>query len=191
MRIALVSVVLALVPAAVSAAGSTPPHVALVQAAPVVVAGGGFTPGHAVSVGYVSGAQHARREVRANAQGAVRAVFDGFAFVRCRGASVRAAGAAALVILPCSAPGGEPTVEGTIAGVVRGSAFVPGEHVVLMGRVSDADPVTTKLDAESDGSFATRLAVPRRECGELFLRAVGSLGSIATFTLARPDCKSP
>jgi hypothetical protein len=191
MRLVLAIALLALVSAA-GAAGSGRPHLALVQASPVVVSGTGFAPGRIVVVSYASGPRRARRAVRAGAQGGVRVVFKGVVFDRCRGATLRAGSAPALVVLPCTTPGGLPTVDGTIVGFVRGIAFVPGEHVAVTGRTSGQSPAATKLDAGSDGSFVAQLALPRTErCGELFIRAVGSLGSTATATVAGPDCKSP
>lgn len=186
MRIALFSALLA-----VGAAAPAPAHLQLVQASPVVVAGTGFAPGRSVTVGYRSGAQQARRTARADRSGRVRVAFKGVTFARCRGASIRAASAPALVVLPCTVPGGRPTVAATIAGLVRGSAFVPGEHVALTARISDADPVTAKLDAAADGSFSAQLRLPSSRCGELFVRASGSLGSVATFSFAGPACRNP
>src|SRR4051812_25716578 len=190
MRATVVTLVLVLV-AAAAAAGSGGPRVTLLQPSPVVVAGVGFAPGRAVAVGYVSGAHRARRIAHADAHGRVRAVFKALVFERCRGLTLRAGAAPRLVVLPCSAPGGKPVVAATVAGLVRGSAFVPGEHVVVSGRVSDTDPVTAKLDAAGDGTFAVHLVLPAHRCGELFVRATGSLGSAATFTFSGPDCKGP
>ena len=186
MRVALLSALLAL-----AAGGSAPPHLQLAQAAPVVVVGTGFAPGRSVTVAYRAGTQQAQRVARADRNGRLRVAFHGLSFDRCRGASIRAAGATALVVLPCGVPGGRPTVSATIAGLVRGSAFVPGEHVSVTARVSDTDPVTAKLDAGGDGSFATQLRLPSSRCGELFVRASGSLGSVAAFSFAGPACKNP
>jgi hypothetical protein len=190
MRYVVATALLALL-AAASAAGSSRPTLALVKASPVVVHGSGFTPGHVVSVTYASGTARVRRTATAGARGTVSAVFRGVTFSRCRGATIRAQTAAALVILPCSAPGGTPTLGGTIAGFVHGAAFVPGEHVRLTGRVSDTEPVTVTADAGAAGTFSAQLTIQHAACGELFVRAVGALGSTATFTAAAPACKTP
>jgi hypothetical protein len=190
MRYLLVTALIALVTAA-GASGSTRPHLALLQASPVAIGGTGFQPGRAVTVSYRAGTTTLRHVAKPGPGGRFTLVFRGVSFDRCRGASVRAAGAATLVVLPCSAPGGKPSIGGTIAGFVRGAAFVPGEHVRVTGRVSDADAVTASIDADAKGSFALRLALPSSRCGELFYRAVGSLGSAATFTFDGPDCKAP
>src|SRR4051812_40898499 len=150
MRFLFAGALLALV-AAAAAAGSPPARLALVQASPVTIAGAGFQSGHAVTVSYVSGAQHGRRVVRASAQGGVRVVFQTLAFDRCRGATVRAGAAPLLLVLPCSTPGGKPTIGGTLGGFVRGSAFVPEEHVTVTGRASGSGPVTRNLAAATDG----------------------------------------
>jgi hypothetical protein len=190
MRRLVLTAVIALVTAA-GAAGSTRPQVALLQASPVAIGGTGFQPGRAVTVTYSVGSKRITRVAKPGARGGFTLVLRGVSFDRCRGASVRAAGAAALVVLPCTAPGGKPSIGGTIAGFVRGAAFVPGEHVRVTGRVSDADPVTAIVDAAENGSFALRLDLPSSRCGELFYRAVGSLGSTATFTFDGPACKTP
>ena len=190
MRFLLVTALFALVSAA-AATGSPQPRIALVQASPVVVSGSGFAPGHTVTVTYASGSTRARRVATARALGVVRVVFKGLSFDRCRGATIQAPTAAELVILPCSAPNGKPSLAGAITGVVRGSAFVAGEHVRVTARVSDADPITQVVDADSGGTFVAHFALHRASCAEVFFRAVGSLGSAATLTLAAPACKSP
>ncbi|MDX6475231.1 MAG: hypothetical protein QOH95_742 [Gaiellaceae bacterium] len=190
MRFVLVVVLLAL-SSAVAATGSTRPTIALVQASPVVVRGSGFAPGRAVAVTYASGATHARRIATAGAQGAVSVVFRGLRFDRCRGAKIHAQAASDLVILPCTAPNGRPHVSGTLAGLVRGVAFVPGEHVRVTVQVSDSDPVTATIDAGPTGDFAAQVPIKHAPCAEIFFRAVGSLGSTATFTAASPACKAP
>jgi hypothetical protein len=190
MRYLVVTALIALVTAA-GASGSTRPQVSLLQAAPVAIGGTGFQPGRAVTVTYRAGTTTLRRVAKPGPGGRFTLVLRGVSFDRCRGASVRATGAEALVVLPCSAPGGKPSIGGTIAGFVRGAAFVAGEHVRVTGRVGDADPVTTSVDAAANGSFALRLDLPSSRCGELFYRAVGSLGSAATSTFDGPDCKAP
>jgi len=190
MRFLLVIALLALV-ATAAAVGSSRPRLLLVQASPVVVRGTGFVPGRGVAVTYSSGATRVRRVATAGTGGAVRVVFGGLRFDRCRGAKIQAPAADEVVILPCSAPNGKPALSGTMNGVVRGVAFVPGEHVRVTGRVSDTNPVTAALDAGLAGTFVARLSLPRASCAEVFYRAVGSLGSAATFTVAAPACKAP
>jgi hypothetical protein len=190
MRFLPVIALLALV-ATAAAVGSSRPRLLLVQASPVVVRGSGFTPGRAVAITYTSGATRLRRVATAGTGGAVRVVFGGLRFDRCRGAKIQAPAADDLLILPCSARNGKPALAGTMTGVVRGIAFVPGEHVRVTGRVSDTNPVTAAVDAGLEGTFVARLALPHAACAEIFYRAVGSLGSAATFTVAAPACKAP
>ena len=190
MRLLLATALLVLVFAA-AAAGAGPPRLTLLQASPVVVGGTGFTPGQRVSVRYTSGATHLRPSATATVRGTVRVVFGGVTFVRCRGAAIRAQETAEVVILPCSVPNGKPRLSGTLTGLLRGVSFVPGERVRITGRVSDSDPVSATLDAGSAGAFVVRLAVQHAPCAELFYRAVGSLGSTATFSAAAPACKAP
>ena len=175
---------------AVAANGAQGPSVWLAQKSPVVVVGTGFKAGRTVSVTYVSGLSHRRRTVTAGPAGQIRAVFGGTTFARCSGAQI-AAGGAELIVSPCSAPGGRPTLIGTLSGIVSGRAFVPHEHVRLLGRVSGEEPVTAAVDAGPAGGFTGRLLVRRLACAEVFYRATGSLGSTATFTVATPDCKAP
>jgi hypothetical protein len=190
MRFLLATALLVLVSSS-AAAGAAAPRLTLLQASPVVVGGTGFTPGEKVSVGYTSGRTHLRRAATATARGTVRVVFGGVTFVRCRGAAIRAQETAEVVILPCSVPNGRPRLSGTLTGLLRGVGFVPGEHVRLTGRVSDGDPVSATIDAGTSGAFVVRLPVQHAPCAELFYRAVGSLGSTATFSAAAPACKAP
>ena len=175
---------------AVAANGAQGPSLWLAQKSPVVVVGDGFKPGRTVTVTYASGTAHLRRTVTAGPKGSLRAVFGGTTFARCAGTKV-AAGGAQLVVAPCSSPGGRPLLTGTLAGVVRGTAFLPHEHVQLVGRVSGAAPVTASVDAGAGGAFTGRVAVRRLACAEVFFSATGSLGSAATYTVAAPDCKAP
>ena len=175
---------------AVAADGAQAPSVWLAQKSPVVVVGTGFKAGNAVRVTYASGALRRQRTVTAGSAGQVRAVFGGTTFARCRGAQL-AAGGAELIVTPCSSPGGRPVLVGTLGGVVRGTAFLPHEHVQLLGRVSGQTPVTASVDAGAAGAFTGRVPVRRLACAEVFFRATGSLGSTATYTVAAPDCKAP
>jgi hypothetical protein len=74
-------------------------------------------------------------------------------------------------------------------GSVLGSAFVPGERVRVTARTGAADPVAAVVEAGTTGRFAARLHLPSAQCADVFYRAVGALGSRATFTLTAPDCK--
>ena len=137
---------------AVAADGAQAPSVWLAQKSPVVVVGTGFKAGNAVRVTYASGALRRQRTVTAGPAGQVRAVFGGTTFARCRGAQL-AAGGAELIVTPCSSPGGRPVLVGTLGGVVRGTAFLPHEHVQLLGRVSGQTPVTASVDAGAAGAL--------------------------------------
>ena len=175
---------------AVAANGAQAPSVWLAQRSPVVVVGTGFKAGHAVRVTYASGTVQRRRTVLAGPSGQVRALFGATTFVRCTGAQVTAGGAE-LIVTPCSAPGGRPALIGTLSGVVSGTAFLPHEHVQLLGRLSGEAPVTASVDAGAAGTFTGRVPIRRLACAEVFFRATGSLGSAASFTVAAPDCKAP
>jgi hypothetical protein len=76
-----------------------------------------------------------------------------------------------------------------VAGLIRGSAFVPGEHVALTARASGEPAVGGRATADAAGSFVTRLQVSAAACAEVFYRAVGALGSKATLSVDAPDCK--
>jgi hypothetical protein len=190
MRIAysLGTVIAALLLATV-AGGAGQPVVRLVQAAPVVIAGTGFKPGGSVTVRYVSGTARLRRAVTANGAGAFRVTFGGIVFARCKGLQL-IAGSAALGVPTCSAPNGRPELRGALTGSVSGSAFVPGEHVMVTGRISGATPtsVAAAAVAAANGTFSTRLDLPHLHCAQVFYRAVGALGSQATFTVPAPEC---
>jgi hypothetical protein len=189
MRIAysVAAVIAALMSAAV-AGGAAQPAVRLVQASPVVVAGTGFKPGTNVTVRYVSGTARLRRAVTANRAGSFRATFAGVVFSRCRGLQL-VAGPASLGVPTCSAMNGRPRLLGSLSGSVSGAAFVPGEHVVLTGRVSGANTTAAAAVATAAGTFSTRLDLPHMQCAEVFYRAVGALGSQATFSVPAPECK--
>jgi hypothetical protein len=189
MRIAysVAAAVAALLAAAV-AGGAAQPVVRLVQASPPVVAGTGFKPGSNVTVRYVSGPARLRRVVVATRAGAFRVTFGGVVFARCKGLQLTA-GPAALGVPACSAPNGRPLLLGGLTGAVSGAAFVPGEHVVVTGRVSGANAAVAPAVAGPDGKFSARLDLPHVQCAQVFYRAVGSLGSQATFSVPAPECK--
>ena len=175
--------------AAAVAGGTAQPIVRLVQASPVVVQGNGFKPGSSVTVRYVSGAARLRRAVTANRAGAFRVTFGGIVFARCKGLQL-IAGPAALAVPTCSSPNGRPLLLGGLSGAVSGAAFVPGEHVVVTGRVSGANAASVAAAvAGSNGTFSTRLGLPHVQCAQVFYRAVGALGSQATFSVPAPACK--
>ena len=175
---------------AVAANGAGGPTVWLAHKSPATVVGTGFGAGRNVAVTYTAGTKHLRRTVTAGPGGRIKAVFGGVSFARCGGVEI-VAGDATLLVRPCSSPGGRPVLTGTQSGIVRGAAFVPREHVQLLGRVSGQAPVTASMDAGPAGAFVGRVPVRRVACAEVFYRATGSLGSTATFTVAAPDCKSP
>ncbi len=174
---------------AVAASGAAAPRVWLAQKSPAVVVGTGFKAGRSVAVTYASGAKHLRRTVTASSRGRIRAVFGGTRFARCSGVQI-VAGDASLVVRSC-ASGGRPVLTGTLAGIVRGSSFLPHERVQLLARVSGQKPVSASFEAGSAGGFAGRVPVRMLACAEVFYRATGSLGSNATFTVAAPECKAP
>jgi hypothetical protein len=187
MRATVAAVALALV-CATAADGSQKPVLRLVQASPVVVTGTHFRARRVVDVRYRSGSIDVRRSVVAGRNGSFRLLLHGISFTRCRGLSL-AAGSAALVVPACTAPSGRPSLAGHVAGLIRGNAFVPGEHVALSARVSGEPPVSGSATADASGSFVTRLQVPAAACAEVFYRAVGGLGSQATLSVDAPDCK--
>jgi hypothetical protein len=160
----------------------------LVKASPVVAAGNGFAPGRTVTVAYRAGAVRRHVTTRANAQGAFRATFAGVAFKRCAGAAVTA-GAAELVVQPCTSAGSSPSLSAGRLGFVRGRSFVPREQVIVTGRVSGDAPSKQTVTAGADGSFSLQVPLHTRACAEAFFLAQGSLGSRATVTLSAPACK--
>ncbi len=189
MRAYVVAAALGLAAVWAGASGSTPgPTVWLAQASPLVVVGSGFTPGTPVRVSYGSGAVQRQRPVVVSANGRLRAVFAGVGFQRCRGAEVEA-GAAALVVRPCNVPGGRPSIAAPRVGLVRGSAFLPYERVVVVGRLSGEQQAAQAVSAAADGTFVISLPLRATACAEAFYRAQGALGSTATVTLSAPACK--
>jgi hypothetical protein len=160
----------------------------LVKASPVVAAGSGFAPGKRVTVAYRAGLVRRHVVALVSARGTFRATFAGMAFKRCAGAAVTA-GAAELVVQPCTAPGSRPSLSAGRLGFVRGSSFVPREQVVVTGRLSGEAPSRQLVTAGSDGSFSLQVPLHTRACAETFFLAQGSLGSRATATLVAPACK--
>ena len=118
------------------ASSSSPtPSVWLTRASPVVASGSGFTAGKKLTVSYKAGTVRRHLTVRANARGAFRVVFAGLTFKRCNGATLTA-GAAELLVQPCTSAGTRPSLAAGRLGIVRGWAFVPREQVVVTGRLS-------------------------------------------------------
>lgn len=189
MRAYVLPVAVALAAVSAGASWSTAgPSVWLAQASPVVAVGSGFAPGTTVQVSYRSGSIRRERAVVVPASGRVRVVFGGVAFQRCRGAEVNAA-AAALVVRPCNVAGGRPSLAAPRVGLVRGSAFLPHERVVVLGRLSGETQAAQSVTAAADGTFLVSLPLRATACAEAFYRAQGSLGSVATVTLSAPACK--
>jgi hypothetical protein len=107
--------------------------VALVQAAPVVIAGHGYAPHAHVTVVYRSGSTTARQSVTASAAGAFRVTFAKLRFKRCSGLSL-AAGTTVLDVASC-------------AGAVTGRAFVPGERVSVVAQETGVAAVSSAVTA--------------------------------------------
>jgi hypothetical protein len=167
---------------------ATKPTVTLVDASPVVIAGSGYTAGAKFFVTYHSGGTRIRRHVVATLAGRYRVVLRGVAFTRCNGLQVTAPGAG-LRVASCAA-GGAPSVTARLGGLVSGSSFVPGERVAVTARLGDL-VVRGSVRAGKSGAFSERLSLPRAACSDIDVRAVGALGSTATFTVAVPTCRKP
>jgi hypothetical protein len=73
---------------------------------------------------------------------------------------------------------------------VSGSAFVPSEHIALS---ADTGVLVLRANATAgrNGAFSTQLPWPQHACANIAVRAVGALGSSATFTVAMPACRKP
>jgi hypothetical protein len=188
MRVLLAASIATLVTAA-AAAGSSAPRVVLAGADPAVVTGSGFAARAHVVVAYHSGATSMRRPVVASRTGTFRLVLARVAFKRCDGLTLTA-GAARLRVASC-ALGGHPEISGNPGGEVAGSAFVPGERVVVTAKLGTRAPVTSTVVAGSRGAFQAQLPLTPQACSQLELRATGSLGSTATYVLPAPDCMQP
>ncbi|HEU5372247.1 MAG TPA: hypothetical protein VFU51_07660 [Gaiellaceae bacterium] len=167
---------------------ATTPKVALVNASPAVVTGAGYTAGARFFVSYRSGATHVRRRVAASVAGRFRIVLAGVTFRRCDGLLLTAAGPS--VRLASCAAGGRPVVTAKPGGLVSGARFVPGERASITVRVGDL-VLRGSARAGSRGTLRTRFSLPRAACSDIEVRAVGALGSTATFTVAMPTCKKP
>jgi hypothetical protein len=188
MRTALAAVAAALLAATASAAVGGP-RVALVHPAPVTFAGSGYRANAHIVVAYRSGSTVARRTVVASVRGSFRLALPGISFRRCDGASV-SAGAASLRVASCAA-GGRPRLTADPGGAVSGLSFVPGERVVVVARPSGGQAATRTVAASPRGTFEVRVGTSSSACAEITYRAIGSLGSTATFVASAPDCMAP
>jgi hypothetical protein len=171
-----------------SASPAAKPTVTLVHASPVVVAGAGYTAGARFFVSYRSGATVVRRRVTATIAGRYRVVLSGVTFKRCNGVQL-AAPAASLRVASCAA-GGSPSVAVQPGGRVSGSAFVPGERVRVSMQVGGLVKWQS-LKAGPGGGFTSQVTLPRAGCADIDVRAVGGLGSTASYTIAMPSCRKP
>jgi len=153
-----------------------------------VIAGAGYSAGAKFVVTYRSGSTQVRRHVVASLAGRYRVVLKGVIFKRCDGLQVLAP-AASLRVASC-AVGGHPAVTAQPGGIVSGAAFVPTERVALSARIGDL-VVRTATTAGRNGAFTAQLPWPRAACTDIDVRAVGALGSIATFTVTMPSCRKP
>jgi hypothetical protein len=170
------------------AAPATKPAVMLVDASPVTIAGSGYTAGAKFSVTYRSGATRIRRRVVATLAGRYRVVLRGVAFKRCSGLQLTAPGAA--IRVSSCADGGRPTVTAQPGGVVSGTSFVPAERVAISARVGDL-VARASTTAGRSGAFTAQLPWPRRSCANIDVRAMGALGSSASYTVVMPACRQP
>jgi hypothetical protein len=172
----------------VSAAARSP-QVRLMRAVPATISGSGYGAREHVVVRYVSGSAVVSKAVVASRSGTFRLVLPGVSFARCAGLSVTA-GAARLQAPSCAA-GGKPRLAADPGGSVSGAAFVPGERVVVTARPSGGNSSSETVTAASSGRFAVRLSFGSARCAEITFRAVGSLGSTASYVTAAPDCMAP
>jgi len=189
MRTVFAGLVAVVVAATAQAGAAGGPSVALLRARPVTLAGTGYRPGAHLIVSYRSGATSVRRSVTASAAGRFGLVLPGVRFRRCDGVTL-VAGAAQLRVDACSA-GGRPLLTADPGGRVAGTAFVPGERVVVTARPSGGDTVTRAVTATARGTFVASVAVPAHACAEVTYRATGSLGSTAAYVTPAPDCMAP
>jgi hypothetical protein len=171
-----------------SSSPAAKPTVTLVRASPVVVTGAGYTAGARFFVSYRSGATVVRRRVTATIAGRYRVVLRGVTFKRCDGVQLTAPGTS-LRVASCAA-GGSPSVTAQPGGAVSGSAFVPAEKIALSARIGDL-VVRASTTAGVNGGFTARLPWPRQACTDIDVRAVGTLGSTASYTVAMPSCRKP
>jgi hypothetical protein len=153
-----------------------------------VIVGTGYTAGAKFVVTYRSGSVQVRRHVVATLAGRYRVVLKGVSFKRCNGLQLAAPGAS-LRVASCAA-GGRPAVTAQPGGLVSGSAFVPTERVALSARMGDL-VVHASTTAGRGGAFATQLPWPRAACADIDVRAVGALGSTASYAVAMPTCRKP
>jgi hypothetical protein len=171
-----------------SSSSAAKPTIALVQASPVVVTGSGYTAGARFFVSYRSGGPVVRRRVIATIAGRYRVVLKGVTFKRCNGVQLAAPGAS-LRVASCTA-GGRPAVRAQPDGLVSGSEFVPTERVALSARMGDLI-VRASATADRGGAFTAQLPWPRAACTDIDVRAVGALGSTASYTVVMPTCRKP
>jgi hypothetical protein len=74
--------------------------------------------------------------------------------------------------------------------VVSGTSFVPAERVAISARVGDLVARASSTAGRS-GAFTAQLPWPRRSCANIDVRAVGALGSSASYTVVMPACRQP
>jgi hypothetical protein len=173
---------LAVVSAAGGAAGR--PVLRLVRADPVVLTGTGFAPLKRVTVRFGT-----RKAVIVTTRAGSFRLGFALKFVRCAGATA-SAGGAVLRVPPCASAAPRLFYGFESAGTVRGQNFVPYERVQVSGRAGSS-AFSSVGNADGSGRFAQHISVPSVRCAEVFVRAIGALGSSASVSRAAPDCKSP
>jgi hypothetical protein len=94
-------------------------------------------------------------------------------------------------LLPCTAPGSRPHLDGDLTGLVSGGAFAPREAVTVTARVSGQDPVDASATASLAGAFTLTMPIKVPRCADVFFSARGALGSTATFSTPAPNCRQP
>lgn len=115
----------------VSGTPATTPVIKLVQAAPVVIAGSGYTAGAKFYVTYRSGSTVVRRRVVASLTGRYRVVLANVTYERCRALQLSAPGAS-LRVAPCTSLHGVVRI-GPTTPVCRADVpcSKPAAHVLL------------------------------------------------------------
>ena len=67
--------------------------------------------------------------------------------------------------------GARPVVAAPRVGLVRGSAFLPHERVLVVGRLSGEQQAAQSVSAAADGTFLVSLPLRATACAEAFYRA--------------------
>jgi hypothetical protein len=73
--------------------------------------------------------------------------------------------------------------------VIKGTGFVPGEHVIV--KIIDGPKAKRRTTADAQGAFTVRVPTRFDRCNGMTVSAVGDKGSKTGFALAEFLCAAP